>query len=410
MIKKLRIKFICINLSFVSLVLVCVAASFYFSYFQRMKWESIQAMERALSEQNGSPHLQKPNAGQKPFREDLNIIPVFIALIREDGSIISSGQTNVTVTAEVLMTAAAQARQQGGNAGTLRGLKLRYRVQDTPDGLKIAFADISHEISSMHNQLLNGIIVIICGLAAFFLISLFLSRWALKPVEQAWRRQRQFVADASHELKTPLTVILANTDILSSHPEDRIAQQMKWVDNSRAEAGRMKKLIENLLFLARFDAEQVPVIKSTFDVSDALWNCLLPFESVAFERSITISEQIESNVSMYGNKDQFKQLAAILLDNACKYAGKSGTVSVKLKKEQGKITLLVNNNGSLIPEEDLEHIFERFFRSDKSRTRQEGGYGLGLAIASSIAESHHGRISAASDAETGTTFRVIFPV
>ena len=248
------------------------------------------------------------------------------------------------------------------------------------------------------------------ALGAFFVISLLLSSLALRPAERAWEQQRRFVADASHELKTPLTVILTNTGILLSHPEDTVAEQRKWVEYIRDEAQRMRELVEDLLFLARHDAGREPPPDQTVDLSELLWSALLPFEPVAFEQGVELESGIQGGLTVRGREDQLRRLAAILLDNAVKYAGAQGKVRVALTRgEKGGACLTVRNTGPAIPPEHLEHLFERFYRADDSRARSSGGYGLGLAIAKSIVDSHRGTITVQSGAEEGTLFTVRLP-
>ena len=234
------------------------------------------------------------------------------------------------------------------------------------------------------------------------------------------RYRREFTANVSHELKTPLTVILANLRILLSHKDATIRDELQWVESTQEEAGRMKKLVENLLFLARSDAKSTPMLYSTFSFSDLILGCLLTFEPVAFEQGVMIEDEISDDIFISGDAPQIRQLVAILLDNACKYAGiadvleKSGSsdkkVTVTLTSENEKIKLTVHNTGKAIPEEDLPHLFERFYRTDKSRARTDGGYGLGLAIAQTIAKNHHGKITVVSAKNLGTSFTVTFPV
>lgn len=177
---------------------------------------------------------------------------------------------------------------------------LRFLRQDTPSGTRIAFADMSSGRSTMRGLMLTSLLVGIGGLAAFFGISLFLSAWALRPVERAWEQQRQFVADASHELKTPLTVILANTGILLSHKGNTIEAEQRWVENTKEEASRMKTLVDELLFLARMDAAHTPVLVP-LDLSDVVMSRLLPFESVAYEQGITLDSRIDPGILVSGD-------------------------------------------------------------------------------------------------------------
>ncbi|MBE6907346.1 MAG: two-component sensor histidine kinase [Ruminococcaceae bacterium] len=408
MIQKLRRKFILINMALVTLVLLIVFGALYFSSYQRMRGESFDSMRRIIG-RNAQMPPPKFEIGDHRPKDPAQIMPVFCVLLDDSGEIQTITRDNVEVSDEVVADAVKRVKEAGKDIGALSGLGLRYLRADTPEGTKIAFADLSNERSAMASLLLTSLLVGFAGLAAFFLISLFLAGWALRPVEQAWTRQRQFVADASHELKTPLTVILANTEILVSHKTDPIEQQMKWVEYIRAEADRMKKLVEDMLFLAKSDAARAPLQRIPVNFSDTVWNCLLPFEPVAFEQGVELDSEIEPGILLSGDEGQLKQLVMILLDNACKYAGENGTVKVTAGRLADKVRLSVHNTGALIPQEDLKHLFERFFRVDKARARDQGGFGLGLAIAKSIVDGYRGKLSVESSEEKGTTFTVTLP-
>ncbi len=268
-------------------------------------------------------------------------------------------------------------------------------------------------MSNTRTFLINCFLLFLVALVLFFLLSLYLSRLALKPVEKAWQQQNQFIADASHELKTPLTVILANLDILSSHEDRTIQDQSKWLNNTKEEASRMKQLVENLLFLARSDAGVInDVIHSNtlVDFSNLVLKSTLIFESIAFENKVAMANEIENDIILNGCESQLKQVVSILLDNACKYAEKNGTIFIELKKSNHLAVLAVRNSGEVISPIEQTHIFERFYRTDKSRVRKEGGYGLGLSIAKTIIEHHKGKISVVSDPSDGTIFTVSLPL
>ena len=246
-------------------------------------------------------------------------------------------------------------------------------------------------------------------MAAFFFVGLFLSGLALRPAEKTWKQQRQFVADASHELKTPLTVILANTGIVLAHPEDPVSAQSKWLEYTQEEARQMKGLVEDLLFLAKSDDARLESHFLPLDMSELVQGCLLPFEPVAFEAGVALESQVEPGLTLTGDEAQLRRLVRILLDNGVKYAGRQGTVELSLSRQQDKLRLTVRNTGTPIPAEHLPHLFERFYRADAARDRSQGGYGLGLAIAKAITEQHRGKISVSSSAEAGTTFTVLLP-
>lgn len=412
MIKKLRIKFVLINMTLVTLVLVIVFATLLIFNAKKYREDSIRTLEHVINDEKGG--LKSGMNGIKsPEDPPGNMNSVFVVSVSSDGTVAEIDDSRIAVDESFAREAVAAALKHDESFGMLQNIELRFLKKETAEGTRIAFEDCSREIDAVSSLVFAAIMIFIGGLAAFLLISLFLSKWALAPVEKAWHQQKQFIADASHELKTPLTVILANLGILSSHPGDTIQEQYRWVENTQMEASRMKQLLDSLLFLAKSDAARVPAKHREFDLSNTLLSCILPFESLAFEQKVILEERVTPGIMMNGDESQMKQLVAILLDNGCKYAKEGGTVTVTLNKKSDRpdrVVLEVINTGEPIPQEDLEHIFERFYRSDKSRVRTKGGYGLGLAIAKTIIESHKGRIQVDSSAESGTRFTVILPV
>lgn len=407
MLKQLRWKFILINMILVTLVLTIVFAAVLAFSYRRLEMESTQAMERVLRSGNTNFPKREIGGGKPPNEKEPSktMTAAFYVELNDDGAVKNVFGENVTVTNEAALdTIVANVLAQGRPSGTVRGENLRFLIQDN----RIAFADRTNEIESLTSLLEASALVGFFGLLAFFGISLFLARWALRPIEKSWRQQRQFVADASHELKTPLTVILANMGIVLSHREETVQSQIKWLEYTQAEASRMKELVGSLLFLAQADDMQEALALSEVNFSDVVWSSVLPFESVAFEQNKTLVSEIANNVVIRGNEDRLRRLTAILLDNAIKYSDECGTITLRLQKAQDKALLTVHNTGAQIPDGQLAHIFERFYRVDGSRTREKGGYGLGLSIAQSIVQSHHGRISVQSGKQ-GTIFTVSLP-
>ena len=254
-----------------------------------------------------------------------------------------------------------------------------------------------------------GGIFLLAGFLVFGL-SFFLARMSLRPVEHAFSEQQRFVQDASHELKTPLTVILANLSILKSHPTATIREEALWIQNTETEAKRMQELTERLLFLAKADAKNMPTRSEVLSLSTLVESTALPFTALAFERKLSLALDISPALSVRGDAQTLAQLLAILLDNALKYAAPGTEVTVRLCRQKKHALLSVHNNGELIPADALPRLFDRFFRVDKSRARAAGGYGLGLSIAKTIANAHGGDIRADSTAEHGTVFTVTLPL
>ena len=248
------------------------------------------------------------------------------------------------------------------------------------------------QINMLKNLALTLLAVLIAALLLVFLISLFFANRAIRPIEEAWDKQNRFIADASHELKTPLTTINTNVDVLLAHGESTIDEERKWLGYIKDEAERLSELTNSLLYLARLDysaAEKTEPAKVSF--SQAAESVILVSEAVIYEKNINFSENVEDDIFIKGDEGQIKQLVVILLDNAMKYVSENGEIRLELKKSGGKARLTVSNTYS----GDLEEtkVFDRFYRADKSRARSSGGYGLGLAIAKSITELHKGTIT-----------------
>lgn len=285
--------------------------------------------------------------------------------------------------------------------------KLRFLKSE--DGKRIALADISTEQEMIKNLIINSIMIGAAALTAFFLVSLFLSHWAVRPVEAAWERQRQFVSDASHELKTPLTVILSNAEMLCFRRTFLEKKEARRIEHIQAEAIRMKKLVEDLLLLAESDSVERTKIQENVDLSYLVTNAVLTFEPIAFDDGKKIIYDLQNKISIIGDAQRLQQLVSILLDNAVKYCSPGGKIHVSLKENSKKnAVLVVTNDGEPISEEEGNQIFQRFYRIDKSRSAHDS-FGLGLSIAESISREHGGKIWMESNA-CGNSFFVALPL
>lgn len=402
MIKRLRRKFILINLLLVGLVLAVVFILFVGANARRLAGQSDAALRLALSWQDGEGPPRFEIGGPPPEEHEpdgahrFSLIPVFVVTVK-DGAIASlndGGQ--VDVSEETAAEAVKQAQSSGASQGVLRELRLRFLVERRPDGeLRIAFADLGWETASLRNLSLLSLLVWALAMVGLFFVSLVLSSVALRPAERAWQQQRQFVADASHELKTPLTVIMTNAELLQSSGCGE-EEQRRFSEAILAMSRQMRGLIEQMLDLARADSGQAEAAFEQVDLSRTAEDSLLLFEPLYFEQGLTLYAEIEEGILIWGLKDRLSQLLDILLDNACKYSSQGGTTWVKLKK-QGKshCILTVENQGSSIDPEDLSQIFKRFYRADPARNTS-GSYGLGLSIAEKTVQLHHGKIHAES--------------
>ena len=223
------------------------------------------------------------------------------------------------------------------------------------------------------------------ALIAFYFLSVFLARKIVHPLEESYKKQKQFISDAGHELKTPVSVVSANAELLS-----REIGENQWLDNILYENERMGMLVGQLLELAR--TESITPQMENVDFSRLVQGEALPFESVAFENGLQLICDIENEITVEGNSNQLKQLISILIDNGIRHSTDGSAVNLRLSKEHGFAQVSVINKGDEIPEEQRKHIFERFYRVDTARNGEDKHYGLGLAIAKSITEAHKGHI------------------
>ena len=274
--------------------------------------------------------------------------------------------------------------------------KYRYLLKYNPpkNNYSIVFLDRTLEISTINRLLFIFIIITGIGLIFIFFISILLANWTIKPVAKAWDQQKQFIADASHELKTPLTVISTNTDVILSNSNDTVESQSKWLNYIKNETIRMTKLVNSLLYIAKYDANETKILLKKINLSNIISSICLQYEPLIYENNKKLITNIDNNITIMGDEDKIKQLLNILMDNALKYSLNNGIIKISLKKnKQSNVYITVSNSSETINKEQLNKIFDRFFRIDSSRNRKTGGSGLGLNIAKSIVEIHKGSIN-----------------
>ena len=396
MLKKLRIKFVAVFMVIVTGMLCLVFGMLYHFTQQNMQNESLSMLQSIAS----NPfQLSQPNNRNGDLR-----LPYFIVQIGNRGDLVAAGGGYYDLSDEnFLMDLIESVFLSREQSGILEEYNLRFYRTVTPGGQNMVFADITSERSALQNLVKNCFIIGGVCLLLFLGISILLAIWMVKPVEQAWKQQCQFVADASHELKTPLTVIMTNAELLQSSEYDPVSKS-QFSDSILIMSRQMRNLVERLLDLARADTGQNSMACSSFDFGDLVEKALLPFDPVFFEKGLGLTGQIQPGILVYGNEQQLHQVVDILLDNAQKYGAPQGEVLVQLKKAgRSHCRLSVANPGAEISPEDLKNIFKRFYRVDKARSR-DGSFGLGLSIAESIVKKHHGNIWAESRDGVNTFF------
>ena len=400
MIKRLRWKFVAIIMAIVLAMLVVIFGLVYQNTKENLEADSIRTLEEIA--QNSAFF------GGMPGQNDQVRLPYFTLQISSRGTILAIGGDDFDLSnEEYLRTIIDAALTSPEQTGVLEEYSLRFLRSMTPAGLSLIYADISMERSLLDNLVKNCLLIGAAALLVLFGLSVLFARWAVKPVERAWEQQRQFVADASHELKTPLTVILTNAELLQSPDQDGETKD-RFAGSILTMSHQMRGLVEQLLELARVDNGNVRKAMEQLDLSALTEDAVLPFEALLFEQELLLETEVEVGIGLRGSRSHLRQLVEIFLDNAQKYASKPGRVLVRLKRQGGHCLLSVANTGPAMEKEDLKNIFKRFYRADKARAMNHS-YGLGLAIAAEIVKEHRGRIWAES-AGGWNTFYVQLPV
>lgn len=396
MIRRLRIKFVCINMAIVTIMLCAIFGTVLYFTKENLERESISMMQTVALE---PPRLGYPGEGGGHVR-----LPYFTLEVSQENDLVAAGGGYYDLTdGDLLRELVALSTVSAQQTGILREYGLRFCWVITPTAQRVVFADISSEVNTMNHLVQNCLLIGGLSFVAFFIISLLLARWAVKPVEEAWKQQRQFVADASHELKTPLTVILSNVQLLEEAGADEQTRS-RLTDNILTMSHQMRELIERLLELARVDSGLGERSLSAVDLSQLVDGAVLPFEAVFYERGLELSCRVEEDLRVRGSPSHLKQTADILLDNAQKYAAPGSRVEVELKRSGRRHCLLsVASAGEALSPKELKDIFKRFYRADSARSR-DGSYGLGLSIAEEIVRNHKGRIWAESRGGVNTFF------
>ena len=378
MIRHLRWKVVATNMLLISLVLLAVFAAVFFisrdNYRKNVRQQLYQALEQ------GDYALNQPGADS---------IPCFVAEVYGSGTVRVAGNSYYVLSDETkLAQIVTAALQQQEDTGTLDEFHLRYLRQEGYTTTAIAFTDTYLEYTSLRTLLAACSLVGCAALVVLFVCSYLLSGVVTKPVGAAWAQQEQFLSDASHELKTPLTVILSSAELLE---QSATREQAVYLDNIQAESRRMKSLVEDMLtlFRAQKNAETLP--DTVADAAEVSVTAALRFEPVAFEAGHVLDYDIAPSLPVRGDSAKLGQALAVLLDNAVKYAAPGTAIHLDAARQGGRAVIAVANEGPDIPADKRERIFDRFYRVDDART-DGNSFGLGLPIAKAIIDAHRGTL------------------
>lgn len=427
--KEYRKRFVQMNMLLIGLVLLLmvavIAAYMYRDYYDGLRITMAQVVkpldsfsmppegenDRFADSKPHSPREDPPGRGfdfrKQALEAQKGIMAVFYAPEADEIRVLSQESVFDEDTLSQVLNAAVM---QKDAFGTLWDYRAVYYRAGNGSPYKIALASTSYIGHSMLSLALALSAIWVAAMLCFLLVSIQLSKVAVRPMEEAMRREKQFVADASHDLKTPLSVILANNSILRENPQATVGSLEKWIDSTQNAAKNMQQLIGEMLALADAERTDAPLTVETVDVSEVITKTALQLESVAYEKAVALKTEISDGIMLRTNGDYLQRIAASLMENAIKYEPGGGEVYVRLTAEKHWVQMEIQNRNTLIPAEDLPHVFDRFYRGDKSRQRETGGYGLGLSITKQMVERLGGHISVMSSGEKGTVFSASFPL
>ena len=393
MIKKLKQRIFLIVMLSLSIVMLGIIILYAYLNYTNTITTTVSMMNRFIEPEPRRNHNEIEDFKIKP---EMNIDGLYRIIIQNSTIVHSSGNLG-TVETSILSNAILKKNNEKGIINDYI-----YEVKRIDKNtIVISLLENAKAISHIKVMIIFSIIMSVFAIAVIFVIAKKLSIIIVKPVEETFEKQKQFISDASHELKTPLAVIEANTDVL----QDKVGES-KWINYIQTDIESMNKLINELLLLAKI--ENVDNVKEyvQLDVSKEVEIILSMFESIAYEKGVNIESNIEENITLNGNKQDLEHIVSTLTDNAIKHTESGNKVIVDLKKDKNEIILEIKNMGEPIPEEEREKIFERFYRIDKSRNRVEKRYGLGLSIAKATIEKYNGKITV--DCKDGfTIFKVV---
>ena len=401
MIKRLQTKFICVIMAIVMVLLGAILGVVIHFTAKNMEMQSISMMRTIATApfQQGIPG--------KPMNEEVRL-PFFTVQIGNRGELLAANGGYFDLTdREYLQEIVNHALLSDQESGKLEEHNLRYLKSASPMGLTIVFSDTTTESTTIKHLLYSCLAIFFAAMVVFFGISILLSHWVIRPVATAWDQQRQFVSDASHELKTPLAVIMANAELMQGE-EASEEDRKTYSGNILGMTYQMRSLVENMLEMARVDNGTVKMDFAAVDFSQFVSDAVLSFQLLYEEKGMGLRCAAADGIQIQGSEQHLYQVMDVLMDNALKYSTPGGMVRVDLTSNTRTCTLSVASPGEPISGEDLKKIFKRFYRADKARA-MDGSYGLGLSIAESIVEAHKGRIWAES-ANGYNTFFVQFPV
>lgn len=409
MIKKLRIKLILVSMLSLLAVLLAIVGGINLMNVHRMIGEADGVLD-ILAENDGRLPMQEEFAEPENGPEYASPeVPYesryFYVLLDEEAGVIA---TNIEKIAAVNQETAVEYAQAALDSGADRGFvgEYRYTVQEEDSGIRISFLDCGRRIGMCRVFALNSLWISLLGMLAVFLMMMMMlaSGRIIKPVSDSYEKQKQFITDAGHEIKTPLAIIDADAGLIEMENGPN-----EWLRDIQTQVRRLTGLTNDLIYLARTEEAQGRQEMLDFPLSDMVEEQICSFQALAIQNNRKFVSHIQPMLTLHGDEKMISQLVSILLDNAVKYSDAGGEIRVMLEKQGRTVHLSVFNTVESISQRELEHLFDRFYRTDRSRNSKTGGYGIGLSIASAVAAAHKGKILASSRDGHSLLITVILP-
>lgn len=408
MIRKLKIKFVALSMTALFVLLVVIVTGMNILNYNSIIADADDTLALLSQNQGTFPDfLTDPQWKLPPFMtiETPYETRYFSILLDHSGTVLQTDISRIkAIDEKTAVGYAALALRSGEEKAFIEN----YRFVRNTEGFatRIIFLDCGRKLYSYQNFLFASIGMALVGYVAFFAVILFFSGRILKPVTESYEKQKRFITDAGHEIKTPLAIIKADADVLELEYGEN-----EWLDGIQAQIRRLSSLIEDLVRLSRMEEAEDSLPMIEFSFSDVVSEAALSFQALAQTQNKDFLCQVPPMLSYVGNEKAVRQLVNILMDNALKYSPEAGTVSLTVRQQGRQLRLCVfNTTEEPIPKEDLDLLFERFYRADSSRSSKNGGYGIGLSVAKAIVSAHKGRISAASQDGSSLEITVQLPL
>ena len=404
MIKKLRRKFILIAMCSMIFVLGTIVAVINVLNYKKADDYSDKVISVLVENEGGFPQNfpMRPGMGNNGMTPETPFeARFFTVMLNDNGEVVFSDTRQIAaITPQTAEKYAKNLYSDGKTAGMYDDYK--YRVKETDEGTLYIFLDCTREMNSFRGFLQTSILISIGGLAVVFILIIIFSRIALKPVEESYQKQKHFITNASHDIKTPLTIINAGAEVIElEHGE------VEWTKEIKKQTQRLTALTDKLVFLSRMEEENQKIEIREFNLSELICEAIEPYENIATSKGFSFSFDCQSDIVYKGNEEMLSQAIALLMDNAIKYTNENGYITVSLKKTLKGIELCFKNTANDVKEGNNNEIFERFYRSEQSRNSKTGGHGIGLSVVKAIISAHKGKISAYSSDGKSMEFLIV---